>query len=49
MTLILVERLKTNKKGILQKPLWLVFIDKYKLDLLPLELLGEKVFKTFRC
>ncbi len=49
MTLILVERLKTNKKGLLQKPLWLVFIGKYKLDLLPLELLGEKIFKTLRC
>lgn len=48
MTLILVERLKTNKKGLLQRPLWLVFMGRYKLDLLPLELLTEKIFKTLR-
>ncbi|WP_293070868.1 hypothetical protein [Okeania sp. SIO2B3] len=47
MTLILVERLKTNKKGLLQKPLWLVFIGKYKLDLLPLELLWKKYLRRF--
>jgi hypothetical protein len=47
MTLILVERLETNKKGSFQKPLWLVFIGKQKLDLLPLELLWKKYLRRF--
>ncbi len=47
MNLILVERLETNKKGLLQKPLWLVFIDKQKLNLLSLELLWKKYLRRF--
>ena len=47
MNLILVERLETKKKGLLQKPLWLVFIDKQKLNLLSLELLWKKYLRRF--
>ena len=47
MTLILVERLETEKKGSLQKPLWLIFIDKQKLDLLSLEFLWKKYLRRF--
>ncbi len=44
MTLILVERLNPNKKGSLQKPLWLVFIGE---ELLSLELLWSKYLRRF--
>jgi hypothetical protein len=47
MSLILVERLKTQKKKLLQRPLWLVFIGKQKNDLLPLELLWKKYLRRF--
>ena len=47
MTLILVERLKVNKKGSLPKPLWLVFIGKQKLDLHPLASLWKKYLRRF--
>lgn len=44
MTLILVERLNPNKKGLLQKPLWLVFIGE---EFLSLELLWSKYLRRF--
>lgn len=44
MTLILVERLNSNKKGLLQKPLWLVFIGE---EILSLELLWSKYLRRF--
>jgi hypothetical protein len=47
VTLILVERLEPQKKGSLQKPLWLVFLEKQKRDLLPLELLEKKYLRRF--
>jgi hypothetical protein len=47
MTLILVERLEPQKKGSLQKPLWLIFLGKQKRDLLPLELLWKKYLRRF--
>ena len=47
LTLILVERIDTAKKGALQKPLWLIFIDKQKLNLLSLEVLWKKYLRRF--
>jgi hypothetical protein len=44
MNLILVERLKPNRKGLLQKPLWLVFIGE---EMLPLEILWSKYLRRF--
>jgi hypothetical protein len=44
MNLLLVERLDLNKKGLLQKPLWLVFIGK---EMPPLEKLWSKYLRRF--
>ncbi|PSF26382.1 hypothetical protein C7H19_25140 [Aphanothece hegewaldii CCALA 016] len=44
MTLILVERLETQKKGSFKKPLWLVFIGQ---QILPLEKLWKKYLRRF--
>lgn len=44
MELILVERLSLNKKGELQKPLWLVFIGG---QMPPLELIWKKYLRRF--
>jgi len=42
--LILVERLKPNKKGVLQKPFWLVFIGQ---KMPPLELIWSQYLRRF--
>jgi len=47
MSLILVDRVKNNKKDSLTRPFWLVFIGKQKIDLLPLELLWKKYLRRF--
>jgi hypothetical protein len=47
MSLILVERLETHNKRLVQKPLWLVFTGKQKFDLLHLELLWKKYLRRF--
>ena len=47
LTLILVERIEPNKKGALFKPLWLIFIDKHKRDLLSLKSLFQKYLRRF--
>ena len=47
LTLILVERIESNKKGALFKPLWLIFIDKQKRDLLSLKSLFQKYLRRF--
>lgn len=44
MNLILVERLKPNRKGLLQKPLWLVFIGE---EMPSLEILWKKYLRRF--
>jgi len=44
MNLILVERLDLNKKGLLQKPLWLVFIGQ---NMPSLEKLWSKYLRRF--